>query len=819
MSEPDATLEGRNDAGPRYRANQPQKKGWRRLFTWKALALYVLGFFLLVAGAVAVAFATIDVPEPNDFSTSETSIVYYDDGETELGRLGAENREIVNSEQIPDTLKQAVIAAEDRSFYDNPGFSVTGIARAAWDQVRGTASAGGGSTITQQYVKNYYLTQEQTLSRKLQEFVIAVKIDQSIDKDQILTDYLNTIWFGRGTYGVQTASQAYFGVEVEELDLAQSAALAAILRSPASYDPTQGEENEARFEERFRYVLNGMVTTGAIDRSTAENTEPPEVRPEERENRFGGTDGYLLLMVRDELRERGFDDSEIEAGGLRVTTSFNEQAQEAAVRAVSEERPTENAERVHVGLSAVRPGDGGIVALYGGEDAVEQGFNNAVDARVQPGSIIKPFTLAAALENGHSLYSRFAGNSPYAREGLGSPVENQGNRSWGASVDLLQATERSVNTAFVDLVYSLSPQTVIDALARAGIPEDAPGLEPNARVTLGIASLTSLEMSEAYATLAAQGVHTDTYTVSEVRNSAGDTLYEREIVPEQAFEPDVTADVTYALRQVVESWRGTGQVARSLERPVAGKTGTHEELTSWFAGYTPQLATSVTYFRGDGSEAGTESLNGVGGMDNFAGGAYPARTWTAFMRAALEGEPAEEFPERANVNMYSPAQPPSNGGGSGDGGGDGSGGDESGQDESGDENGGDESGQDESGQDESGQDESGNDENGGDESGDENGGDESGQDESGDENGGDESGQDESGQDESGQDESGNDENGGDESGNENGGGESGNENGGDDGTEWGDDGSGDNGEGNDTGAETSTTVNRRVAAAVRTSV
>ncbi|NED95971.1 penicillin-binding protein [Phytoactinopolyspora alkaliphila] len=765
--------------GPRYRTTQ-KRRGWRRFVGWKAFLLYFLGLILLGVGAVVFAFATIDVPEPNDFSTSEATIVYYDDGETELGRFSAENREVLDSEAIPESLKLAVVAAEDRSFYENPGFSVSGITRAAIDQIRGTGAGGGGSTITQQYVKNYYLTQDQTWSRKLQEIVIAVKIDQDIDKDQIITNYLNTIWFGRGAYGVQTASQAYFDVNASDLDLAQSAALAAILRSPARYDPTAGDANAERFEQRFRYVLDGMVTTGAIDQQTADETDPPEVLAEQRQNRYGGPNGYLMMMVRDELRALGFEESEIETGGLRVVTSFNEQAQEAAVRAVDEERPTENAERVHIGLAALRPGDGGVVALYGGPDAVEQSFNDAVDARVQPGSTVKPFTLAAGLEEGFSLNSRFAGNSPFEAEGLGPPVNNQGNVSYGWSVDLLQSTERSINTAFVDLTRNVNSQTVMDAMVRAGIPEDSPGLEANPRVTLGIASVSALDMAEAYGTLAAQGVHTDAYTVSEVVHASGEVRYEREVEARRVFEPDVMADVTYALTQVVDSWRGTGRTVREhgFDRPAAAKTGTHQDLTSWFAGYTPQLATSVAYFRGEGAEAGTEALTGVGGMENFAGGGYPARTWTAFMNAAHEGLPVEEFPERANVNGFTQASPPRSDTGGDQWGGDQSGGNQSGGenggDESGDENGGDESG------DENGGDESG-DENGGDESGDENGGDESGDenggDESGDENGGDESG------DESGGDESGGDDSGTDETGDENGdawGDQGGNQNGGD---------------------------------------
>ncbi|MBB5787644.1 transglycosylase domain-containing protein [Jiangella mangrovi] len=643
-SEAEPENESRPEKGAKYRAGRRKRTGWRRVFNWKVFGFTALGMFLLGAGAVGVAFAMIDVPDPNDFSTSETSIVYWDDGETELGRFSAENREIVGIEEIPQTLQQAVVAAEDRSFYDNSGFSVTGMARAGWDALRGSSGGGGGSTITQQYVKNYYLTQDRSYTRKLRELVISVKIDQDVDKDQILADYLNTIWFGRGTYGVQTASRAYFGADVADLDLAQSAALAAILRSPTRYDPTLGPENAERFAQRFQYVLDGMVATGAIDEATAAATVAPEVLPEQQVNRYGGPNGYLLMMVRDELMALGYDEQEIETGGLRVTSTFNAAAQTAAIRAIDEERPTEDADGVRIGLASVRPGDGAVVAVYGGADAVAQSYNDAVDAIPQAGSTVKPFVLAAALENGYSLRSRFWGNSPFDPPELGPPVNNQGNQDYGRNVTLERSMERSINTAFVDLALEMGPDKVADSLIRAGFPDDEQvQANLNPRLAIGIGGVSALNMANSYATLASQGMHADTYTVRSVVDRDGAVAFEHESAPERVFEEDVTSDVTYSLTETVDN--GTAEVAQDLDRPVAAKTGTHDDLTAWFSGYTPQLATSVVYFRGDG----TESLDGVGGMQSFSGGAYPGRTWTAYMEGALDGQPEEEFPEPANI--------------------------------------------------------------------------------------------------------------------------------------------------------------------------
>jgi membrane peptidoglycan carboxypeptidase len=631
------------------------------VLTWKAVGLGALVLAALGLVGVGVAFAMTDIPGANDFSRSQATIVYWNDGKTELGRFSAENRESVGIEEIPQHVQHAVIAAEDRTFYENSGFDPIGIARAAWSTVRGGEITGGGSGITQQYVKNYYLTPEQTVTRKLRELFIAVKIDQQMDKDQILQDYLNTIWFGRGTYGVQTAAKSYFGKPISELTLEEGAALASILRNPGNYDPTLGEENTQRFTERFHYVLDGMVEKGWLDAETAAAATPPKVQPKKERNTFGGPNGYLLQQVRAELEEAGIEPAEIETGGLRVITTFSRKAQKAAINAVKEEAPTENVEHLHIGLAAVIPGDGAVVAMYGGADAVKQSFNDAIDAVPQAGSTVKPFTLTAAFENDISLKSRFWGNSPFEDPKLGKPVNNEGDSDYGRDVDLLYATKNSINTAFVDLTLQLGPAKVMDAMVRAGIPEDAPGLKPDGRITLGTASISPVQMADAYATIAAQGKQADWYTVQKVTDLSGAVRHEVEPEPEQVIEPDVTAEVTYALTEVVKD--GTGGEAQALDRPAAVKTGQAEDRGSWFSGFTPQLVASVAYFKTNyaAEKPSMLSLDGTGGLETFAGGQYPARTWTAFMKAALEGEEVLEFPERTEIGEDinpSPTPPP-----------------------------------------------------------------------------------------------------------------------------------------------------------------
>ncbi len=642
----------------RYAARrEPNRSWWRKLLSWKALGFGALGTFLLGVIGVAVAYAMTPVPDGNEFARTQATIIYWNDGETELGRFSAENREIVPIDDIPVHVQQAVVAAEDRSFYQNSGFDPIGIARAAWHNVVGGEIRSGGSTITQQYVKNYYLTQEQTFTRKLKELFISVKIDQRMSKEAILEDYLNTIWFGRGTlHGVQTASKSYFGKPVTELSVEEGAALAALIRNPRLYDPTASEENKARFEERFRFVLNGMVEIGAIDAATAEAAEVPEVQPKPQDNQFGGTDGYLIEQVRQELLDAGFTEQEIHTGGLRVITTFDRKAQQAAVEAVEQEFPTDEdgdpVKDLNVGLAAVRPNDGAVVAMYGGPDYVERARNDAL-SRLQPGSTMKAFGLLAALEEGISLDSVFQGDSPIEDERLGERdfVNNQNDVDYG-DVDLVRATEKSINTAFVDLTFELGYEKVQDAIIRAGIPEDSPALDVSEyRTLLGIFNVSPVEMAEGYATIASGGKHADWYTVKRVTDPWGSVRHEVDPEPQRVFDADVVADATYALTQVVESDEGTGTAARDLERPAAVKTGTHEDKTSWFAGFTPQLAATVMYYNGDGGEE--SSLRGIvsGGTDDepFPGGGVPARTWTAFMKGALEGEPVIEFPPRADV--------------------------------------------------------------------------------------------------------------------------------------------------------------------------
>ncbi len=301
-----------------------QARGRSRRFRWLPSWKVVLGSFLgLVAlGLIGfyVAYRLIDIPQPNDFADDQTSIVYYNGGKNEMGRFAAQDRTIVASDQIPQHVKDAIVAAEDRTFYENRGVSPVGIARAVWGQVSGDY-AGGGSTITQQYVKNYYLTFDQTYTRKAKEAIIALKIDQQQSKDETLTAYLNTIYFGRGAYGIQAASQAYFGKNAADLTVEEGALLAGIVPNPSGWDPAKNPEKAT---ERFEYVLDGMVLGQTLSEGQRDAMVVPTTQPEKTAETYAGPNGYLLAMVRSELlANSSVTETDLDTGGLRITTTIS----------------------------------------------------------------------------------------------------------------------------------------------------------------------------------------------------------------------------------------------------------------------------------------------------------------------------------------------------------------------------------------------------------------------------------------------------------------------------------------------------------------
>ncbi|HEY8789510.1 MAG TPA: transglycosylase domain-containing protein [Actinopolymorphaceae bacterium] len=623
------------------KAPKGRRTGLRRLV--RAMVFTVA--LLIVAGAAAlvIGYVVTPIPDPNRLVTANATIVYYADGKIPLGTFAARNRTSVALDQISPKAQEAVIAAENRDFWTDRGISPSGIVRALWRDVRGQPTQGA-STITQQYVKNYYLTDEQTLSRKVRELFITLKVQRQLDKQEILTNYLNTVYFGRGTYGIEAASQTYFGVSAKDLTNEQSAVLASMLKGPSLYDPAGGKTNVTRLTDRYHYVLIGMAEAGKYDATKAPTVKLPTIDAPSQEQQYSGTRGYLLAAARAELVRRGITEQELNSGGLRITTTFDPKMQTAAEKAVKDNMPTEKAAGLHVGLAAVEPGTGAVRAIYGGKNYLKQPFSDATQASWQPGSSFKAFTLAAMLKENIGLRSTADGNTLTLPDG--EQVRNEFHRNYGSSVNMLYATEQSINTAFVDVTQKIGPTKVVDAAIAAGVPKDPKNLQAVPVVTLGVASETPLTMANAYATMAAQGKRADAHTIDIVKTRAGKTRLKVDANVTQTIDVDVTRDVTYALEQVVQ--RGTGTAARALDRPVAGKTGTHEDLTAWFMGYTPQLSASVGFYKVD-SKGKRLSLDGTGGMSTFFGGIVPTKMWTEFMKLALAGQPVEKFDGPANI--------------------------------------------------------------------------------------------------------------------------------------------------------------------------
>ena len=626
-----------SSGGPRKKSKKKKPRSRLRWLVW------LIAIALLIAGAAfsvfAILVANTTVPSPNEMATSQATIVYYADGTNEIGRLGDTSRRSIPLDQVPPTVQHAVLAAEDRSFYDHGGISPLGIGRAILNNLTGGYTQGG-STITQQYAKNAFLTQERSWDRKLKEALLAFKLETVVSKDQILGDYLNTIYFGRGAYGIDAAARAYFGQPVSELDPSQAAVLAAIIKSPSGLAP---EKNLDGLKARWSYVLDGMVQQGWLTRSQLAATDFPKIKKGDGVNRLGGQTGYIMTTVQDSLQALGFDDQQIQQGGLRVITTIDLNAQRSASAAVRKVGPQSGTKGVRIGLAAVRPGTGDIVAMYGGEDFITDQINNATHPFAQAGSTFKPFALAAATDQGIPLTTWWNGDSPSTVNGY--TFSNYADKSYG-QVTLLSATEESINSAYVALEDQVGVKSVADAAVKAGIPADTPGMDLknlNLTFVLGTASPSALDMAGAYATFAASGIKAKSHIIQTVKGANDGVLYQSEPKTEAMFPKPVADTVTYALSRVVTN--GTGKAALALGRPAAGKTGTTDNnLSAWFVGFTPQLAAAVLMAKEDAN--GTpQSLSGTGGLKTVTGGSFPAAMWTAFMKGALSGQPKQNFPD------------------------------------------------------------------------------------------------------------------------------------------------------------------------------
>ncbi|SDK67518.1 transglycosylase domain-containing protein [Streptomyces indicus] len=664
------------------RKQRRKRTGWRRIIpTWRM----VLGTFLLVClllgGALVAGYLIVDIPPANSAATAQTNVYLYADGK-QLARDGGVNRENIPLAQVPEHVRQAVLAAEDRDFYSESAVDPKAMLRAAWNTVTGKGKQSG-STITQQYVKNYYLSQDQTISRKVKEFFIAIKLGREVSKDDILEGYLNTSYFGRNAYGISAAAHAYYDKKPEDLTTAEGAYLATLLNSPSAYDVTAHPENKPRAVGRWNYVLDGMVKEKWLSPAERQAMKFPAPEAEAGlSSGLSGQRGYLVNAVKDYLLANEIvTEDELKTGGYRITTTIDPDQQDAFVEAVDEQLMSKLDPKarkidgsVRVGGAAIDPATGRVTALYGGIDYVKQFTNNATRRDYQPGSTLKPFVLTSAVENNsttqdgrpitpNTIYDGTSGRPVQGWNGERFAPENEDHVDYG-NITVRTAAEKSVNSVFAQMAVDVGPEKVMNTAVDLGIPKTTPGLGPYPSISLGTPTASVLDVTQAYATLANHGRH-GTYALVDKLEKNGEEITLPARDTRQAVSRAAADTTTSVLQSVVDD--GTGSAALAAGRPAAGKTGTAEEdKAAWFAGYTPELATVVAVMGQDPETAIQTPLYGAVGQARMNGGGYPARIWAQFTRTALEGEPVSEFdleiPSGSEEPPPLPTVPPQDGG-------------------------------------------------------------------------------------------------------------------------------------------------------------
>jgi penicillin-binding protein 1A len=633
----------------------------RRSFFWRWRRLLFLAMLVVVASlaGLAMVLSNIELPPQTD-QLRETSFICTrevtrhcgpDNAAAELS--GEENRVVVPYRRMPQILIDAVIAAEDQNFWEHNGIDPAGIARAGWAQLRGSSeSQQGGSTITQQYVKIVYLTRERTLARKIREAIYAVELERELTKQEILERYLNTVYFGRGAYGVQAAAQAYFGQDVENLTLAQSAYLAGLIRAPESADAARNPNEATR---RRNTTLDNMLELETInqqqyDRATSvewtiltvfgvcvdTNNQPVACGPgtvlaRTQADLFKNVRGhevgaeYFYESVRQQLVDL-FGEDQVYGGGLRVYTTLDLAWQEQAYQTVVNNFPQPGPESSIVAVGA----DGRVRAMMGGRDFNVSELNLAMGQEGggsgrQPGSTFKAFAVAEAIAQGYSAEARLPAPSPLALDLPGGEIWNVSGGG-ASSHSILSGTQASSNVFFAQLMLKLGPENVINMAHRLGVESDLP-IVPS--LVLGSGEVSVLDMASAYSTFRDHGLHHEPVLIERVEDSRGNVLYDAgESQPQQVISPEVADTVTTALRGVVSG--GTGTAAQLSGWSVAGKTGTTQNnKDAWFVGYTCKVSTAVWVGNVGGPGQDIAPLPGQGGT-------LGAPAWHEFMQRLVD---------------------------------------------------------------------------------------------------------------------------------------------------------------------------------------
>lgn len=638
---------GRNGGSARRPYNQPyNRRSHRRIqknFRTKHPILFwalIVVFTPIILGILTVAwmYVTTDIPQPDKIAMADKTKVYYADGKTEIGSFAEQNREIINCSVLKPYVGNAIIASENRSFYKDGGIDLKGIGRAI---IHNVTSKGrwGGSTITQQYAERYYLGETKTYLGKLHEAILALKIAQTQDKNTVLCNYMNTIYLGRGAYGIQAAAKAYFGVEAKDLTLSQAAMLAGIIPAPSSWDPAIMPK-EANM--RFKRVLRIMLKDKYITSEEYKNAKMPQTINQTKQNMYAGPQGYLLQMVRSELTSGGaFTKEDLDTGGYRIITTIDKAKQDLMFNVAS---PTAGArgitpQGVQTGAMSVNPKDGSIISVYAGDDYLSKPLNNATQALYEPGSTMKPFALIGAIQAGTNLNTLFNGNTGLKFKGIDKPVNNFANTNWGI-INLYKATANSVNTPFMALQEKLGQKGVANTAVLAGLnAQRINGKNPF--TVLGNDPVHISEIARAYSTIANQGRRPDLHIVSSVKNPDGKEFYRAPTVGKQVFAAADMALAIKAMQGVVQY--GTSPEVRGVGKPIAGKSGTANDASACsFVGFTPSVLTVFAIWHPDaqGNPLPVPTFRGYPG-----GIGYSAHLFTRYMRAALAGTAAEKFPE------------------------------------------------------------------------------------------------------------------------------------------------------------------------------
>ncbi|WP_406440100.1 penicillin-binding protein [Streptomyces sp. NBC_00631] len=638
---------------------KPAKGRIRRLFTWKKMLGAFFTFCLLGIGAFIALYMMVSVPEGNALAQTQSNVYEYSDGSL-LARKGTVNREIVDLSKVPKEVQHTFVAAENKTFYNDNGIDLKGMARGLYNTARGRGTQGG-STITQQYVKNYYLDQDQTVTRKLKELVISLKVDREKSKDYILAGYINTSYYGRGAYGIQAAAQAYYRVDAEKLNVQQGAYLAALLQAPSQYDwAVAGPIGKKLVKERWNYVLDNMVKQGWLDKSKRDSLTFPVPKAPKAASGLEGQKGYLVELANTQLenqlmKSQGITRSEAEAQvvdqGWTITLNIDPKKQaklEAAVKSQltskldGKKRKVDK--NVQAGAVSVDPKTGKILALYGGVDYYKHYTDNATRADYQPASTFKPIILAAALDqdaktqdgkdiNANTIYDGTSGRAVKGSDIAFSPP-NEDDADYG-NITVQTAMNKSVNSVFAQMGVDVGMKNVLKTADELGL--DTEGLQAVPAMTLGSMGASPLEMASVYATLDNHGQKV-TPTLLASAEKTGRKVDLPDPIGDQVISREAADQVTSVLTGVVDDGTAKVSVAQNPLRKgqqVAGKTGTSDNNKSaWFTGYTPDLVTSVGLFGEDAKSHAQVSLTGATGLipgtGRINGGGYPAQIWAAY---------------------------------------------------------------------------------------------------------------------------------------------------------------------------------------------